>query len=363
MSEDQDKDSKTEPATEKKIRDSIEKGNQPFSRETPILASFAAIAIFLLFFAYDTSIRLAGFLSTFLERPEEWRLETELDAISLYQTVFMEIGRAVMVVMFLLVAAGLAASVFQNMPRFVGKRVMPKFSRISLIGGWKRVFGVKGFVEFLKSLGKVLFAMVFLYFVMHDVDVRLLQGMVTHPLGFGLVIRDLAVELVVTITIVMVLIAAADLLWSRYHWLEELRMTKQEVKDEVKQAEGDPILKSRMRSLARDRARQRMMAAVPRATLVVANPTHYAVALRYVREESAAPVVVAKGQDLIALKIREIAEEHNVPVFEDVALARSIFKQVSVDSMIPPHFYEAVAELVRIIHSSRNGAKTGKSHS
>ena len=361
MAEEQDKDSKTEPATEKKIRDSIEKGNQPFSREAPILASFIAISIFVFFFAYDTSIRLAGFLSVFIERPEEWRLETELDAISLYQAVFMEIARAIVLVMFLLVVAGITASVFQNIPRFVGNRVMPKFSRISLISGWKRVFGIKGFVEFLKSLGKVLFTAIFLFFVMRDADIRLLEGMITNPMGFGHVIREMAVQLVGTVTVAMIIIATADLLWSRYHWLQELRMTKQEVKDEVKQAEGDPILKSRMRSLARDRARQRMMAAVPRATLVVANPTHFSVALRYVREENAAPVVVAKGQDLIALRIREIAEEHDIPVFEDVALARSIFKQVSVDSMIPPQFYEAVAELIRIIHS-QNGKKTSKLH-
>jgi flagellar biosynthetic protein FlhB len=130
-------------------------------------------------------------------------------------------------------------------------------------------------------------------------------------------------------------------------------MTKQEVKDELKPSEGDPIVKSRIRSVARDRARRRMMAAVPRATLVIANPTHYAIALKYVREEDAAPLVLAKGQDLVALKIRELAEANGVPVFEDVALARSMYKQVSVDSVIPQQFYQAVAELVRIVYSNK----------
>ena len=131
-------------------------------------------------------------------------------------------------------------------------------------------------------------------------------------------------------------------------------MTKQEVKDEIKQAEGDPIMKSRLRSLQRDRTRRRMMAEVPKATLIIANPTHYSIALRYVRDETPAPVVIAKGQDLVALKIREIAEQHEIPIFEDIALARSMYDQVSVDSVIPSQFYQAVAELVRLLHT--NGA-------
>ena len=177
--------------------------------------------------------------------------------------------------------------------------------------------------------------------------------MLTHPAEFALTIRDIAVQILVSIVLVMAMIATVDLVWSRFHWLRDLRMTKQEVKDEHKQAEGDPILKARLRSLARDRVRQRMMAAVPKATLVIANPTHFAIALRYDRDSDAAPVVVAKGQDLIALRIKALAEEHGVPVFENVALARSMYKQVSVDSLIPQQFYHAVAELVRIVYGTK----------
>jgi flagellar biosynthetic protein FlhB len=128
-------------------------------------------------------------------------------------------------------------------------------------------------------------------------------------------------------------------------------MSRHEIKDELRQLQGDPLMKARLRSLALDRARKSMIAAVPRATLVIANPTHYAIALRYVREEGGAPLVLAKGQDLIALRIREIAEQHEIPVIEDKALARSMYDAVEVDRMIPAEFYRAVAELIHFLYS------------
>jgi len=192
-----------------------------------------------------------------------------------------------------------------------------------------------------------------LVFALSDEHRELLAGMITNPLEFGMVMRSIAVNILTAIVLVMMAIAAADFVWSRFSWRRDMRMSKQEVKDELKQSEGDPIVRSRIRSVARDRARRRMMTAVPKATLVIANPTHYSIALKYVRDEDSAPLVVAKGQDLVALKIREIAAEHGVPVFEDVALARSMYKQVSVDSVIPPQFYQAVAELVRIVYAKK----------
>ena len=353
MAEGVDKDSKTEEATEKKIRDTIEKGKLPHSKETAIFASFVAILAFTVFYARDAAMELGMFLSMFLEKPDAWPLATETDVIELYRSVMMEIGRAVAALLVLLVVAGIVASVGQNMPRFVGERIRPQASRISLVQGWKRMFGVQGFVEFLKSVAKVGFAILVLVIALSDSVSRILSGMLTNPVEFASVIRSFAVDILIAIVFVMGAIAAADFIWQRFHWKQDLRMTRQEVKDELKQSEGDPIVKSRIRSVARDRARRRMMAAVPRATLIIANPTHYAIALKYVREEDSAPLVLATGQDLVALKIRELAEANGIPVFEDVALARSMYKQVSVDSVIPQQFYQAVAELVRIVYSNK----------
>ena len=353
MAESVDKESKTEEPTEKKIRDTVEKGQLPHSREAAIFTSFVAILVFTVFFAGNSVIELGSFLSTFLEKPEAWPMNTSQDIIQLCQIVFMEIGKAIAALLILLVVAGVGASAFQNLPQFVGERIQPQASRISLSKGWKRLFGVQGLVEFLKSLGKLGFACAVLVFTLSDSLRQLLSGMITQTTAFVAVIRGMAIDILLSVVFVMALIAGIDLVWSRFHWRQDLRMTRQEVKDELKQSEGDPIVKSRLRSLARDRARRRMMSAVPKATLVIANPTHYSIALRYVRDEDSAPVVLAKGQDLVALRIREIADANGIPVFEDVALARSMYKQVSVDSVIPSQFYQAVAELVRIVYAGK----------
>ncbi len=360
MADDSDKDSKTEDATEKKIRDAVDKGQLPFAKDVPVLGSFLAILVFMIFLAQPGATYLGGFLTMFIERPETWSLSTRNDAVLLYSQVLLEIGKVMASLLALLVAAGIAASVLQNVPRIVFDRIEPKLSRISLKQGWSRLFGAKGWAEFAKSLGKLILAGFVVYSAMHGAETRLLAGMITQPEAFLSIIREMTIDIVLSIAAFMVLVAGIDLLWTRYHWRQDLMMTKQEVKDETKQAEGDPIMKSRMRSLARDRARRRMMDEVPKATLVIANPTHFAIALRYVRDVTPAPIVIAKGQDLIALKIREIAESHEIPVFEDVTLARSMYDQVSVDSVIPPQFYQAVAELVRVLYENKTAPAAGK---
>jgi flagellar biosynthetic protein FlhB len=162
-------------------------------------------------------------------------------------------------------------------------------------------------------------------------------------------ILTIAMRLLMAVCVVTILLLAVDLLWVRMHWRKDIRMSKQEIKDEMKELEGDPLKKARLRSLALDRRRRSMIAA--RATPVIANPTHYAIALRYVREEGGAPLVLSKGKDLIALKIREIAEQHLIPIIEDKLLASSMYDSVDVDSPIPPEFYKAVAELVHILYA------------
>ncbi|MDP3898656.1 MAG: EscU/YscU/HrcU family type III secretion system export apparatus switch protein, partial [Mesorhizobium sp.] len=215
MAEAADKESKTEQATEKKIRDSLDKGQIPFAKEVPIFASFVAALLFTFFFARDTAVRLSDFLSVFLEKPDEWVLGTNADAVGLYQLVFMEMARALVIMLAMIVVFGLGASLLQNPPQFVGDRIMPKLERISLAKGWSRIFGAKGFAEFVKSVAKMVFVSGFLVLVLRDAPARLLSGMSTNPAAFGIVVLELAVEMLVTITLVMALISVADLIWSR----------------------------------------------------------------------------------------------------------------------------------------------------
>lgn len=356
MSEAPDKESKTEEPTEKKIRDAIEKGQIPVSKELPILVSILAFLLYFSFAGHDAVVRFATLLGRIFENADEDVFGSTLDISNLMQNVLFATGAIVLPLFLILMVGGLASSFAQNPPRVVADRIAPKLSRISLVQGWKRQFGATGFAEFLKSTGKLAFASTFVYLAMRSAPQTLLEGTLQHTVAFVDVIGSLILNMVIAVALAMAIVAGADLIWSRHHWRQNLRMTKQEVKDEVKQSEGDPIVKARMRSVARDRSRRRMMDAVPTATLIIANPTHYAIALRYKRETDTAPVVVAKGQDLIALRIREIAEEHNIPVFEEVALARAMYDAVNVDQLIPARFFQAVAELIKILYAGKPGS-------
>jgi flagellar biosynthetic protein FlhB len=351
MAETPDKDSKTEEPTERRIREATEKGNIPISREAPIFASMVGILAIASFFLVDRSAQLSLVLRQLLDDPGGWSLENGSDASQLVAAIGLEAGRFLLPVIATLTIAGLVASFLQNAPSLALDRIRPQLSRISPQQGVKRIFGLQGQTEFLKATVKFIAVAIVVVVILQSDQLRVMSAMYTDPAAVPALILSLAMKLLAAVSVATIVIVAADLVWARVHWRRELRMTRQELKDEVKQAEGDPLVKARLRSLARDRTRRRMIAAVPRATLVVVNPTHYAVALRYHRNEGGAPLVVAKGQDLIALKIREVAEEHDIPVVEDKLLARSLFDSVEVDRMIPPEFYKALAEIIHFLQN------------
>ncbi|MCM2472797.1 flagellar biosynthesis protein FlhB [Rhizobium sp. CG5] len=355
---DDDKDSKTEDPTGKKLRDAAEKGNLPASREAPIFASTLALYIYFVFFLPNGIARMGETLRDLFEQPDQWSLASSTDVVSLFAHLGWESGVLLLPAMLLFMSLGLIASIAQNMPSFVLDRISPQFNRVSPIKGWERLFSKMGMIEFAKSAFKIIIVSAVIISSMRGQYYATLDAMFSDPQVIFVKLASIMKQIIIIILFATALLAIIDVAWTRYHWYEELRMTKQEVKEENKQAQGDPIVKARQRSIARDRARRRMISNVPRATLVITNPTHYAVALRYVREEGDAPIVVAKGQDIIAQKIRELARENNIPIFEDPPLARSMFAQVSVDSVIPSVFYKAVAELVHRVYAAK--AKNNK---
>jgi flagellar biosynthesis protein FlhB len=350
MAEDEDKESKTEEATEKRMRDAIEKGNVPFSRELPTFFSLAAAVMAGNFLFGGSIIDLRHALGRFIDNPGDWQLDNPADALAVLRLVGFDAARLLLPVVGLLMLAGIAGAMVQNPPQLASDRIAPKLSRISPIAGWGRLFGMAGFIEFLKSLFKLMAIAIVGYLVLRATQLEVLNAMFMDPVTLPALSRTVIVRITSWIAGLTLVLVVFDLVWSRMHWRKELRMSREELKEEFKHSEGNPQVKARMRAIGRARSRKRMMAAVPQATLVITNPTHYAVALRYVRAEGGAPKVLAKGTDLVALTIRQIAEAHEIPIVEDKPLARSLHDNVEVDQLIPSQFYKAVAEIIHFLH-------------
>ncbi len=348
---DDSKESRTEEATEKKIGDELERGNAPFSKEATLFASVSAMLIIGAFFAQQCIAAITLLLRHLFDDAGGVRLRNGNDAIALMKLVSWDVFKVLIAPLVIFAAAGVLSSAFQNAPRLVVDRILPNFKRISLSEGWQRLHGARGYAEFSKSVLKLISIGVIVFTVLQSQQNKLVSAMPVEPEALPELILSIAMKLMSVVCIVTAALLAIDLVWSRFHWRRDMRMTRQEFKDEMKQNDGDPVRKARLRSLAQDRVRKNMIAAVPKATLVIANPTHYAIALRYVKEEGGAPLVISKGQDLIALKIRELAERHSIPIIEDKLLARSMYDSVEVDHPIPAQFYKAVAELIHYLYS------------
>lgn len=350
MAEEQDEESKTEEPTEKRISDAVEKGNVPFAREATLLGSLAAtLAVFLLMGGWAVTL-VSTALQEALGAAGGMRLDDREAAASYITSLLRDVSIAVLPIMAAIAAGTIIASLIQNTPSAASERITPRVSRISPLAGWKRLFGKIGLIEFVKAVLKLTAVGAVLWFVLKrdlphfvsalSVDPRLLPGLML----------DLAAGVLIPLVLLALGLAIGDLLWSRFRWRRELRMTHHDLKQEMKDAEGDPLLKGRARNIARQRSSHRMLEALPTATMVITNPTHYAVALRYVRTEGGAPVVVAKGVDHMALRIREIATGHDVPLVENRPLARGLYEQVDIDEQIPPEFYRAVAEIIQYLN-------------
>ncbi|WP_068082091.1 flagellar biosynthesis protein FlhB [Polycladidibacter stylochi] len=353
MADDQDQESKTEEPSEKKIRDAIEKGNVPVSKEASVLASLLAMVLIFSFLAVDRAHSLINLLVWFIDNPGEIALNSSADLTNLLIAVSRQLLIFTLPIVALLIGFGLASSFLQNTPRMVLNRIQPKLEKISIPKGVKRLFSMNNLMEFLKSLFKLVTVASVAIIVMKSQTAAALTTMYSDPDMLPVTIVKMAIKLLSGVCIATIALVGFDLVLARFQWRKKLRMTKQEIKDEYKQTEGDPMVKARQRSLARDRARKRMMGNVSEATVVVANPTHFAVALKYDRTGSEAPKVIAKGQDLIALKIKELAYLHDVAVIEDKPLARALFSAVEVDQFIPPEYYRAVAEIISYVYMQK----------
>lgn len=349
MSEDDDKDSKTEEPTERKVQDALDKGNVPLARELVTFGSLAAILLACHVLAEWSTTRTASTLARTLESAGQIRLGNREDATSAIYAILRDVILSILPLVLLIGAGGVLGALIQNVPQAAGERVTPKLSRISMFSGWSHIYSLKGMVEFAKTMLKLLAVMVITGLVLASEAGGIFNTLQSDLVALPNTMLRMVTHIVTILCLVAGALAIFDIAWSRFDWRKGLRMTHQELKEEFRQSEGNPEMRAKARSIARRRRSRNMFAKVPTATMVITNPTHYAVALRYVREEGGAPVVVAKGLDHLALRIRQAASEHDIPIVENRPLARSLYEGVGLDESIPPEFYKAVAEIIHYL--------------
>ena len=345
MADDQDKSQQTEDPTAKRLEQAHEHGDTVKSSElsTFILLGGGTLAIAM--FGKYTMVGLARSLSLFLQQPDA----ISVDGAGLRAVMYLllpQLAWTLAPFFVVMMVAGLAGHVLQSRPTIAFDKIVPDFSKVSPLAGFKRLFGAEGWMNLLKGLAKIAIVGIAIWTQLWP-ERGFLEAMLNQ--STAAVVGDMSrllFKVLMASLAALAVIAGFDYFWQRMRWLSRNRMSKQEIKEEYRQNEGDPAIKAKIRQLRHERSRKRMMAAVPQATVVIMNPTHFAVALKYESGKMAAPVCVAKGVDALALRIRAVAEENDVPVVENPPLARALHAAVEIDDPVPPEHFKAVAQVI-----------------
>lgn len=344
---------KTEVPTEKKRRESREEGQVAFSKE---LSSAALLAGIVLTLVATSPIILDAMrqLMSQIFRDLAQRKELSIDIIfTLSGEILSIILPAFAPFAAVIIFAGIFASVLQVGVQITFKAISPKFNKISPLTGLKRLFSSQSLADFLKSMAKLIIVGFVGYLTYIDKITELNGLFVSTPESILIYNFTVVAEVAGKIVLALVAIAIFDFFYQRWHHEQQLMMTKQEVKDETKQTEGDPQLKARIRQIQREMSNARMMQEVPKADAVIVNPTHFSVAILYDRDVMSAPEVIAKGADHLALRMRTVARENNVPILERPELARDLYANVEIGDDIPERFYKAIAEILAFVYRLR----------
>ena len=338
---------KTEEPTQKKLEDAHKKGDVAKSQEVNSWFLMVAATLVVMIFAKDVVASLGAALKTFLAQAHDLpatgsglRVLTEMLGVA----VLAALGLPLLLLFF----SGIAGNLVQHRLLFSAEPIKPKLSKISPLAGFKRLFSTTSLMNFAKGLAKlVIVAAVMTAIVWPNKDsLDILIAM--DPLALLVFTQSMAGKVLIGVVAILSIVAALDYSFQRHTWWKKQRMTVKELRDEYKQLEGDPQVRAKLRQVRIERGKKRMMANVPNATVVITNPTHYSVALQY-EPGMDAPVCVAKGLDAVALKIREVAEEHDVPLVENPPLARALHASVHIDDQIPEEHYKAVAEVIGFV--------------
>ncbi|ARQ00819.1 flagellar biosynthesis protein FlhB [Pseudorhodoplanes sinuspersici] len=344
MAEQSEDNEKTEDPTQKRLDEALERGDVAKSQEVSTWFVLAGATLMLLTFGNQMASGLKTTLGGLISNAH--RIPTDGTALILLSgRIGKEVIAAVAIPILLVALFAIGGNMIQHRLVWSTQSLTPKLSKISPAAGFKRLFSKIALVNFAKGIAKIAILGTVMTMLLWPERTRL-EGLVTLDVAAILPFTAVfALKMLGFVVIIMAFIAGADYFFQYRQWYEKQKMSLQEIKEEFKQTDGDPQIKARIRRIRESRMRKRMMAAVPEASVVVMNPTHYAVALKYERGDNA-PLCVAKGLDNIALKIREVAEAHGVPVVENPPLARALHATVDVDQEIPAEHYRAVAEVI-----------------
>ena len=341
---------RTEKATSKKKEDARNKGQVAISREVSSAMVLLASLGFFYFAGSWMFWNLSEVITRVFQNLGTLQFNTINDASVFSLEVLSRLLAILIPLLLPLAILGLAANILQVGFKFSTEAISPKFNKLNPISGMKRLVSLKAFVELAKSILKVLFIGTIAYILVKS-DLEAFPLLIHQEVGQILIfIARVSLKISFFVCLALVVLAVLDFLYQRWQHEKDLKMTKQEVKDEQKQTHGDPKVKGRIRSMQLEMARRRMMEAVPEADVVITNPTHLAIAIKFSAEEMMAPVVLAKGAGHVAQRIKEIAAEHQVPLVEDKPLAQALFKMVELGDYIPAELYRAVAEVLAYVY-------------
>ncbi len=352
MAENDDNQDRTEQATSKRREDAREKGQVARSQEVVSVGILIAGLIFFYFGSTEFLNKIMNIMRSILRDAAV----VELTPVSIEQIFSSYIYQGFGLMFPLLMAAVIAAflgNVLQFGFMITSKSIEPKFDKISPAKGFKRLFSIRSFVELFKGIFKVTVIGAVVYLIIRNEFDNLMPLADQSVWGMLSYIGGVCFKILLATTVMLVFMAVLDYVYQRWEYEKSLRMTKQEIRDEYKNTEGDPMIKARIRRIQREMSRKRMMAEVPKADVVITNPTHLAIAIRYNPASMQAPVVVAKGADVIAEKIRQIAKENDVPLVENKPLAQVLYKIVKVNASVPESVYKAVAEVLAFVYEQK----------
>ncbi|MDP3077513.1 flagellar biosynthesis protein FlhB [Bradyrhizobium sp.] len=353
MSDENDSSDKTEDPTQKRLDEAHEKGDVAKSQEVNTWFVLAGATLVLSSFHGSIGGGILAPLRNLVAN--SWMIRTDgAGLMALTQSLGYSMMAALGVPFLMFALAAIAGNMVQHRMVWSGESLKPKFNKISPGAGFKRIFGKQGLANFIKGLFKVIALGAVMTAVLWPEHHRL-EAMVRFDVSSIMVVStNLTLQLMGAVVAMLAVVAIGDFFFQYRTWFEKQKMSLQDMKMEYKQSEGDPHIKGKLRQLRQQRMKKRMMAAVPQASVIITNPTHYAVALRYERGMPA-PICVAKGIDTLALKIREIAGKHDIPIVENVPLARALHATVEVDGEIPVEHYHAVAEVIGYVMGLRRG--------